>query len=186
MIAWLPPTGIGQPTECARVASIIPAPAAVNDGIREMIWAATPVNRARASSPVSEPHAGVPWASIRTPSRHADGTEFGTDRLSPSSRATTSSERSTSGPSRRRNEAPPSNSAQVRSRSRYAMAAGRPGNGLAYEISGTANCTPRAGRSNSMKNGDASANGCTAEQMSCTTPAESGSVAVRAPPPNVG
>ncbi len=67
VITRLPPTGIGQPTEWASVASIKPAPAAVNDGIREITWAATPVNRARASSPPSDPHAGVPWASIRSP-----------------------------------------------------------------------------------------------------------------------
>nr|ASF20091.1 nitric oxide resistance protein [Mycobacterium avium] len=118
VIAWLPPTGIGQPTECASVASINPAPAAVNDGIREMIWAATPVNSARASSPASVPQAGVPWASIRSPSRNADVGEFGSERLSPSSRATTSSERATNGPSNRRKDAPCSSSAQVRSRSR--------------------------------------------------------------------
>ncbi len=56
----LPPTGIGQPTEWASVASIKPAPAAAIEGTREITWAATPVNKARASSPTSDPHAGVP------------------------------------------------------------------------------------------------------------------------------
>ena len=37
------------------------------------------------------------------------------------------------------------------------MAAGRPGSGFAYEISGTASRTPRAVKLNSAKNGDASA-----------------------------
>ena len=62
-MAWLPPTGTGQPTVWASVASMMPAPAATNDGIREIVWAATPVNNARASSPRNEPHAGVPWRS---------------------------------------------------------------------------------------------------------------------------
>ena len=121
VIARLPPTGIGQPTEWASVANINPAPAAVNDGIRESTWAATPVNKARASSPfrkpASDPHAGVPWASIRTPNRSAAGNEPGTERLSPSSNSTTASQSSTNGPSRRRHDAPSDNSSQVRVRS---------------------------------------------------------------------
>ena len=97
MITRLPPTGIGQPTEWASVASINPAPAAVNDGIREITWAATPVNKARASSPTSDRHAGVPWANNRSPRRSADGDELGTDRLSPSITETTASESVTNG-----------------------------------------------------------------------------------------
>ena len=43
---------------------------------------------------------------------------------------------------------------------------------------------PRAARSNSRKNGDASAIGCTAEQVSCSSPvSDPGSACVRAPPP---
>ncbi|PQM47062.1 hypothetical protein C1Y40_02773 [Mycobacterium talmoniae] len=119
MIAWLPPTGIGQPTACPRVASIIPAPAEVIDGIREIVWAATPVYRARASSPASDRfHAGLPCPAIRTPSRATVASPDGIDRLSPSRNPTTASQPSTSGPSSRRHEAPCCNSAQVRSRSR--------------------------------------------------------------------
>src|SRR5271166_6412539 len=113
VIARLPPTGIGQPTEWASVANINPAPAAVNDGIRESTWAATPVNKARASSPASDPHAGVPWASIRRPNRSAAGNELGTDRLSPSSNPTTAPQSSTSGPSSRRQDAPSDKSSHV-------------------------------------------------------------------------
>ena len=99
VIAWLPPTGIGQPTEWARVANINPAAAAVNEGIRDSTWAATPVNNARASSPASDPQAGVPWARIRSPRWTAEGNDPGTERLSPSSSPTTSRQSSTNGPS---------------------------------------------------------------------------------------
>jgi hypothetical protein len=57
---------------------------------------------------------------------------------------------------------------------------------LAYDTEGTFKVTPRAGRSNAARKGDASASGCTAEQMSWETPLNSGSGSVRAPPPRVG
>ena len=44
----------------------------------------------------------------------------------------------------------------------------------------------RSAKPNSAKNGDASASGWTAEQMSWLTPGNSGSGKVRAPPPGVG
>lgn len=50
-----PPTGIGHPTACPSVASIRPAPAATNEGICEIVCAATPVNDALASPPASLP-----------------------------------------------------------------------------------------------------------------------------------
>ncbi|COW73181.1 Uncharacterised protein [Mycobacterium tuberculosis] len=52
-------------------------------------------------------------------------------------------------------------------------------------MSGTVSVTPRAGRSNSAKNGDAKASGCTAEHTSCKTSGNSKSAALRAPPPKV-
>ena len=58
-MAWLPPTGIGQPTVCARVASISPAPADTSDGICEIVCAATPVYNARASAPFKARQAGL-------------------------------------------------------------------------------------------------------------------------------
>jgi len=48
----------------------------------------------------------LPGASIRSPGCSADSSEFGTDRLSPSSKATTSSERSTSGAEQARERRP--------------------------------------------------------------------------------
>ena len=113
-----PPTGMGQPTACPSVASISPAPDDTSDGIREIVCAATPVNNARASSPRSRLHAGVPCASSRSPARTAVGRSDGSDRLSPRNRLSTPSRWSASGPSNERQEAPSSSSAQVRVRSR--------------------------------------------------------------------
>ncbi|COW62574.1 Uncharacterised protein [Mycobacterium tuberculosis] len=113
----LPPTGIGQPTEWASVASISPAPADTSDGNGEIAWAATPVNNARASSPASDRQAGVPWASIRSPRRRTEPSAVGKDRLSESMNSTTVSECATNGPSRRRQDAPSSSLAQVCARS---------------------------------------------------------------------
>ena len=116
-MAWLPPTGIGQPTVCASVASISPAADDTIDGICEIVCAATPVNSARASVPDSARHAGVPCSTSRRATRTAAIGSVGIERLSPSSNLSTASSRSTSGPSSRRHDSPSSNSAQVRSRS---------------------------------------------------------------------
>ena len=105
-MAWLPPTGIGQPTVCASVASISPAPAETSDGICEIVCAATPVNSARASAPDSARHAGVPCSSSRRATATAAIGSVGSERLSPSSSLSTASSRSTSGPSRRRHDSP--------------------------------------------------------------------------------
>ena len=140
--AWLPPIGTGQP-RCAPASPtagrLRPKPTM---GSREIAWAATPVNKARASSPRRVPHAGVPCSATLCARRVTAGNPGGSERLSPSRKPTTSSARAVNGPSRRRHEAPSASPAQVRSRSRYARAAGRPGSGLAYEISGTASPTP--------------------------------------------
>lgn len=117
-ITWLPPIGMGQPTLWARVASISPAPADTSEGSGEIAWAATPVNNARASSPASPRHAGVPCASTRRPRCMAGRSAVGTDRLSPSSKSTAASQFSTSGPSKRSQDGPCSSSAQVCRRSR--------------------------------------------------------------------
>nr|WP_232000545.1 hypothetical protein [Mycobacterium leprae] len=48
-----------------------PAPADTNDGIRKTVWAATPVNKDRVYSPLSDRHVGVLCASIRKPRRRS-------------------------------------------------------------------------------------------------------------------
>ena len=185
-MAWLPPTGTGQPTVCASVASMIPAPAATSDGIREIVCAATPVNSARASSPCSEPQAGVPWRSIRSPAGRWPGCRGATTacrrgadrprrrRCAPAARAACATTRRPAG--RRR---------CARDRGRRSPRAG-PAAGWRRRSPAPPTPTPRAARSNSAKNGEASASGWIAEQMSCRTPVNSGSGTVRAPPPNVG
>ena len=167
--AYLRPASASRPYGPA-VPSIRPAPLFTGDGILEMACVPTPVNNERASSPRSSPHAGLPWASTRSPVRAVVTSSGGRDRLSPRKNPSTPSTCSVNGPNRRRHEAPSSSSAHVRSSEWYATAAGRSGSGLTYETSGATSCTPRAARSNSAKNGETTPSGCTAEQMSWRTP----------------
>ena len=88
------------------MASISPAPADTSDGICEIVCAATPVNNARASTPDSERHAGVPCSTSRRATRTAAIRSVGIERLSPSSSLSTPSSCSTNGPSRRRHDSP--------------------------------------------------------------------------------
>ncbi len=184
-ITWLPPIGMGQPTLWARVASISPAPADTSEGSDEIAWAATPVNNARASSPASPRHAGVPCARTRRPRCMAGRSAVGTDRLSPSSKSTAASQFSTSGLSKR-----------FPGWAMLEFGAGLPQIAVGDRrwavrqrvgIGDVRHGQPHApgGQIELEKNGDASASGCTAEHTSCRTPGNSKSAAVREPPPKV-
>src|SRR4051812_50096872 len=125
-MAWLPPTGIGQPTVWARVASIRPAPAETNDGIVEIVWAATPVKSARASSPRSRPHAGLPWASTRRPARTVVARSGGRDRLSREKNPTPPPRGFAGGPKGAPHAGPTPGRGRVRPRPGNPTPAGRP------------------------------------------------------------
>ena len=129
------------------------------DGIGEIVCAATPVNSARHRSPRSQHstpgcpgHASAGRVAARSPD------PVGSDRLSPSRNPTTPSTCCDQRPEAAcRHDSPSSSPAagalQVAVRDR----GGPVGSGLAYEISGPPSRTPRAGRSNSAKNGEPSA-----------------------------
>ena len=90
---------------------------------------------------------------------------------------------STVGPTRVRHAAPSTpRPATVSSSDRCSNAAGAPSTRCANGTSGCTNRSPWAPRGSGRNAGDATPNGCTAEQTSCTTPGSSSS-AERNPPP---
>lgn len=166
-IAWLPPTGAGQPPAWARTDSIMPSAPVVTEGMRDTAWAATPENSARASSPRSVLHNGVPWISIRCTRRATVTACDGTERLSPSTNSTAGTGHPRTGP--------PGAATTLRARVRRTCgrARGRPPRRAGPAGVGVRDLrvvsVRRSANPNAWKNGEANANGWIAEQTSWDT-----------------
>ena len=138
VIAWEPPAGIGHPSAWASAASSRPVPAVVGEGWRPIAWVATPVSRARAASvrqgrfQASVPSSTAPAANPAAARRSASPRRRGRERLSPRASSMTASGAAARGSKRRRQVGPSvPRSATVRSRSRWASAAGASSSGCA-------------------------------------------------------
>ena len=164
-----------------------PRPPRPNDGIVEMVCAATPVNSARASSPRSRPHAGLPWASTRRPARTVVARSGGRDRLSPrknpSAPSTVACQRAQETPPRRAD-------LELRAGARQVVVAdrGRPVREWISVGDFRGRTVARRGRAGRTPPGTVTPAPAGARPSRCRGPRRSipGRAAVRAPPPSVG
>src|SRR5580692_10717025 len=182
----LPPSTKGQPTECAIIRNSRPKELVSGLLSGSIVCAAAPASRLFASSPRNRRASTLAGSRPSAPNLAIASGWAGNVRPSgPSTVGRISGRSCASGPSSRRYvRASGPSSAAVSSTDPVAATARPPSSGWAKATFGVSSLTPKVARSVPVKNGDALASGCTAEQTSCQNPG-SVSSSVLQPPPGV-
>ncbi len=147
------------------------------------MWAAQPINNARALSVRNQRPAKVAGSPARTPSLAIASGRDGTANSGPSASEAMSSKRLTSGPKADRHRVPSRPRPSAVSASDCQSTPAVPSSsGCTASISARRHLSPNSWSGNVARNGDATPNGCIAEQTSCLSPGTVSS-AVLVPPP---